>query len=60
MLVKGQRQVLEGDTVRVSLLGVKASLVCFLLDESSKASGPGRVSVQWNNLFPGFMAFNGD
>lgn len=60
MLVKGQRQVLEGDTVRVSLLGVKASLVCFLLDESSKASGPGRVSVPWNNLFPGFMAFNGD
>ncbi len=60
MLVKGQRQVLEGDTFCVSLLGVKASLVCFLLDESSKASGPGRVSVPWNNLFQGFMAFNGD
>ena len=60
MLVKGQRQVLEGDTVRVSLLGVKADMVCFLLDESSKALGPEKVAVSWSNPFAGFLDFKGE
>nr|WP_321501710.1 hypothetical protein [uncultured Dethiosulfovibrio sp.] len=60
MLVKGQRQVLEGDTVRVSLLGVKADMVCFLLDENSKASGPDKVALSWNNPFPGFLDLKGE
>lgn len=60
MLVKGQRFVLEGDTVRVSLLGVKARIACFLLDQNSKASGPNMVAVPWNNDFSAFIDFQGD
>ncbi len=60
MLVRGQRQVLEGDTVHVSLGGAAGNFVCFLLDAGNKVPDGSHVVVARGNGFRQVFSFEGN
>lgn len=60
MLVKGQRQVLEGDTLRIVLEGGAGEFVCFLLDAGNKVPDSNHVAAERKNGLRQILSFEGD